>query len=208
MIQKDIYKDFDTDRLSRVLFQLTLSFSYAVDAKDVYTNGHSMRVADYTREIAKHAGMTLQEQKELYMAGLLHDIGKIGIPDSILNKTSKLTDVEFNTIKSHVKIGADILDNITEFPFLAIGARYHHERFDGKGYLLGLSGENIPQYARIICVADAYDAMTSNRSYRVICDQSYVREEFEKGKGKQFDPEYADIMLWMIDQDVNYTMHG
>lgn len=140
------------------------------------------------------------------MMGLLHDVGKIGIPDAIINKTAKLTDEEYAEIKKHPVLGARILENITEFPKLATGARWHHERFDGKGYPDGIAGEDIPKEARIIAVADAYDAMSSRRSYRDVLPQKVVREEMEKGRGEQFDPVYADIMLAMIDEDTDYQM--
>jgi putative two-component system response regulator len=138
---------------------------------------------------------------------MLHDIGKIGIPNEIINKTGKLTDEEYEIIKTHPSIGGDILSNISEIPNIAIGARWHHERYDGKGYPDGLKGKNIPELARIIGVADAYDAMTSKRSYRDVLSQEIVRLEIKKGKGTQFDPVFAEIMLEMIDEDKNYDMH-
>ena len=137
----------------------------------------------------------------------MHDIGKIGIPNEIINKTGKLTDEEYEIIKTHPSIGGDILSNISEIPNIAIGARWHHERYDGKGYPDGLKGKNIPELARIIGVADAYDAMTSKRSYRDVLSQEIVRLEIKKGKGTQFDPVFAEIMLEMIDEDKNYDMH-
>ena len=138
---------------------------------------------------------------------MLHDIGKIGISNEIINKTGKLTDEEYEIIKTHPSIGGDILSNISEIPNIAIGARWHHERYDGKGYPDGLKGKDIPELARIIGVADAYDAMTSKRSYRDVLSQEIVRLEIEKGKGTQFDPVFAEIMLEMIDEDKNYDMH-
>jgi len=140
------------------------------------------------------------------MMGLLHDVGKIGILDTIINKTSRLDDEEFAAIKTHAAVGADILKKIADIPELMIGARWHHERFDGRGYPDGLAGEEIPEVARIIAVADAYDAMTSNRSYRGSMPQEKVRAEIEKGRGTQFDPKFADIMVTMIDEDTNYMM--
>ena len=138
--------------------------------------------------------------------GLLHDIGKIGIPDHIINKTGDLSDEEFNVIKSHTKIGAEILKNITEMPNLYFGARWHHERYDGKGYPDNLKGDEIPLEARIIAVADCYDAMSSKRSYRDILPQMVVREEMEKSKRTQLDPYLVNIMLEMIDSDSMYLM--
>ena len=140
------------------------------------------------------------------MMGLLHDVGKIGIPEAIINKPGKLTDEEFEKIKTHPALGAGILKNITEFPKLAVGARWHHERYDGKGYPDGIAGEDIPTEARIIAVADAYDAMSSRRSYRDVLKQDFIRGEILKGKGTQFDPAFADIMLALIDADADYQM--
>lgn len=178
----------------------------AIDAKDTYTNGHSGRVASYSKEIARRSGLKGKELDNVYMMGLLHDVGKIGIPDAIINKPAKLTDEEFEQIKNHPVMGARILKNIKEMPKLANGARWHHERFSGGGYPDGLSGEDIPEEARIIAVADSYDAMTSRRSYRDPLPQNTVREEIEKGLGSQFDPKYGRIMLEMIDEDAEYTM--
>ena len=141
-----------------------------------------------------------------YMIGLLHDVGKIGIPDTIINKPGKLTDAEYALVRRHPVIGADILSDITEFPEIAYGARWHHERYDGKGYPDGLAGEAIPEIAQIICVADAYDAMASKRSYRSVMPQSQVRSEIEKGRGSLFSPRFADILLEMIDEDREYNM--
>ena len=137
---------------------------------------------------------------------LIHDVGKIGVPDAVINKPGKLTDDEFEKIKNHPVMGARILKTIREMPRLVTGARWHHERYDGRGYPDGLIGTDIPEEARIIAVADAYDAMTSNRSYRKGMDQSKVREQIEKGKGTQFDPQFAEIMLAMIDEDTEYQM--
>ena len=178
----------------------------AIDAKDTYTNGHSGRVANYSREIARRYGASKKYQDDIYMMGLLHDVGKIGIPDTIINKTSKLNDEEYNIIKTHPEIGAKILKKIQEMPKLSVGARWHHERYDGLGYPDGLRGREILEEARIIAVADAYDAMTSRRSYRDVLPQNVVRGEIEKGKGMQFDPVFADIMLQMIDDDTEYKM--
>ena len=186
--------------------QVVKTLASAIDAKDRYTNGHSSRVAKYSKEIALRAGKPIEYQNEIYFVALLHDIGKIGVPDNILNKNSKLTDEEYETIKQHPSIGVEILRNITEMPNIEIGAHYHHERFDGKGYPEGLAGYEIPEIARIIAVADAYDAMSSRRSYRAALPQDVVREEIVNGRGHQFDPGFADIMLKMIDEDVRYEL--
>ncbi len=193
-------------KLERIFMQIVKTLSGAIDAKDTYTNGHSIRVAEYSREIARRAGFQEEAQSDVYMMGLLHDVGKIGIPDAIINKPARLTDEEYSVIRNHPVVGAEILGNITEFPKLSTGAKWHHERYDGRGYPDGISGENIPAEARIIAVADAYDAMSSRRSYRDVLPQAQLREEMEKGVGTQFDPVFAQIMLTMIDEDTDYQM--
>lgn len=194
------------EKLEKISVQIVKCLSGAIDAKDAYTNGHSIRVAEYSRAIAWRAGLPKQIQDDIYMVGLLHDVGKIGISDVIINKTTRLSDEEYDIIKTHPVMGAKILKSITEFPKLVAGARSHHERYDGKGYPDGLAGENIPIEGRIIAVADAYDAMSSKRSYRGVLPQAQVRAEIEKGKGTQFDPLFAEIMLNMIDGDREYQM--
>jgi putative two-component system response regulator len=204
MAQEIEVKAAECESLSR---HVVKALAEAIDAKDKYTNGHSDRVANYSREIAKRYGYSEKAQDDIYMMGLLHDVGKIGVPDAVINKPGKLTDEEFGQIKAHPAIGARILKSVEEMPKLSIGARWHHERYDGKGYPDGLKGEEILEEARIIAVADAYDAMTSHRSYRDILPQEVVRGEIEKGKGTQFDPTFADIMIQMIDEDKDYLMH-
>lgn len=197
----------EQQRKTKELFvQTVTALSDAVDAKDRYTSGHSKRVAEYARMIAARMGKDKEEQDEIYRAGLLHDVGKIRVPAEIINKAGKLTDEEFNIIKLHPVTGYHILSGISGNEYIAAAAKYHHERFDGKGYPNGLSGENIPEVARILSVADAYDAMASNRSYRAALPQEVVRSEIEKGKGTQFDPYVADIMLQMMEEDKEYSM--
>ncbi len=191
----------------QLLFEQTAeALASAIDAKDKYTHGHSNRVADYSRRIAELAGKDEKDCEEIYFAALLHDVGKIGVPDYIINKDGKLTDEEFAAIKQHPVIGKQILASINKSPYLSIGANFHHERYDGKGYPAGLKGDDIPDIARIIAVADSYDAMTSKRSYRDPLSQDKVREEFVKGIGNQFDPQYAKLMLHLIDIDSEYEM--
>lgn len=190
----------------QLFLQTVTALSDAVDAKDRYTSGHSKRVAEYSRMIAKRMGKSKEEQEEIYRAGLLHDVGKIRIPEEIINKPGKLTDEEFNIIKIHPVTGYHILRGISEESIIAIAAKYHHERYDGRGYPNGLEGDKIPEVARILGVADSYDAMASNRSYRDALPQEVVRSEIEKGKGTQFDPCIADIMLQLIDEDKDYRM--
>lgn len=178
----------------------------AIDEKDSYTKGHSSRVAEYSRAIARRANYSEAAQDEIYMMGLLHDVGKIGVSDAVITKPGRLTDEEFEQIKTHPERGSKILQSLEELPKLAFGAKWHHERYDGSGYPDGLKAQDIPEEARIIAVADAYDAMTSNRSYRKTMDQKTVREQIIKGKGSQFDPYFADIMLQMIDEDDEYQL--
>ncbi len=192
--------------LELVFEQTAQALANAIDAKDKYTHGHSMRVAEYSEKIARETGFDEVQCKEVYYAGLLHDVGKIGIPDSIINKEGKLTNEEFDVIKTHPVIGNQILSSISRSPYLSVGAHHHHERYDGKGYPDHLKGEDIPALARIIAVADAYDAMTSKRSYRDPIPQQKVREEFVKGMGTQFDPHYAEVILRLIDMDTKYEM--
>ncbi len=195
-----------TSQNRRLAVQIVKALAGAIDAKDTYTNGHSSRVAEYSMEIAMRAGCGDEYSRRVYMMGLLHDVGKIGIPDAIINKPGKLTDEEYEVIKEHPQKGAKILENILDMPDLSVGATWHHERYDGKGYPDHLVGEEIPKAARIIAVADAYDAMSSRRSYRGVIPQEKIRAEIEKGKGTQFDPVFADIMLQMIDDDKDYNM--
>ena len=193
-----------TEHMSK---QMVNALAKTIDAKDKYTNGHSTRVAEYSVMIAKRMGYEGAKLEQLEFAALLHDIGKIGVPREIINKPTRLTDEEYEIIKTHPGTGANILKEVTEMPDIIIGARWHHERFDGKGYPDKLAGFDIPEIARIIGVADAYDAMTSKRSYRDVLAQEIVRGEVEKGKGTQFDPEIADIMLALMDEDKEYVMH-
>ena len=193
-------------KVEEMNLQVVSALATAIDAKDQYTNGHSTRVAEYARRIAARAGCSVSEQEDIYMMGLLHDVGKIGVPDSVINKPGRLTPEEYELIKKHSVIGCGILESIKERPKLATGARWHHERYDGRGYPDGIAGDAIPEEARIIAVADAYDAMTSRRSYRDVMSQAAVRAEIEKGAGTQFDPRFAAVMLQMIDEDTAYSM--
>jgi len=174
------------------------TFTGFIDAKDPYTNGHSRRVAQYTKLIAEAMGYEEEEVKRIYYVALLHDCGKIGVPDNILGKPEKLTDEEFQIIKSHTVHGSEILSHFKSLPNVNEGARYHHERYDGKGYPEGKAGEDIPLIARMICVADSYDAMNSNRVYRKKLSREDIINEIERNKGTQFDPAIADIFLKII----------
>jgi energy-coupling factor transport system substrate-specific component len=178
--------------------QTILAIANTVDVKDENTSRHSQRVSEYSVMIAKELGKSDEECEILRKTALLHDIGKIGIPDSVLNKPGKLTDEEYEIMKSHVVKGANILKDFTIIDHVWEGALYHHERYDGKGYTSGLKGEEIPLNARIIGIADAFDAMTANRVYRKKLSFEVVLEELKKGKGTQFDPGLVDILLNLI----------
>ena len=175
-----------------------LAIAKTVDAKDENTSQHSQRVSEYSVMIAKELGFDDEECEKLRKTALLHDIGKIGIPDRILNKPARLTDEEYAIMRSHVTRGAEILKDFTLVENVADGVLYHHERYDGSGYMKGLKGEEIPIFGRIIGVADAFDAMTANRVYRKKLDFDYVIHELERCRGTQFDPVIADIMLKLI----------
>lgn len=208
-LQRDLHREVakKTAELESLSLHVVHTLAKTIDAKDAYTNGHSERVGKYSREIARRYGYDEDGQEEIYIMGLLHDVGKIGVPDTIINKKGRLTDEEYEKIKEHPLMGAEILKTVSEMPKLVTGARWHHERYDGRGYPDGLKAEEIPEEARIIAVADAYDAMTSHRSYRALMPQDNVKSEIEKGMGTQFDERFARIMLEMIAEDTEYTMH-
>ena len=180
--------------------QTIIAIAKAVDAKDERTSQHSQRVSEYSVMIARELGFTPAECENLRKAALMHDIGKIGIPDRILNKPARLTDEEYAIMKSHASRGAEILKDFTLIDHVVDGALHHHERYDGRGYPSGLKGEEIPLYGRIIGVADAFDAMTANRVYRKQMDFDYVLGEMHRGRGTQFDPQIVDILLRLIDE--------
>ena len=169
-----------------------------VEVKDVYTRGHSDRVSEYSLLIVKKLNLPPEQMKTLKIGALFHDIGKIGIPDAILLKTDKLTDDEYSEIKNHPAIGAHILSNASIFADIIPIVKHHHERYDGKGYPARLAGEDIPYLARIVAVADTFDAMTSRRSYRQALDFDYTMNEIERCKGTQFDPAIADVFLEIL----------
>ena len=209
-LQNQLY--FEVEQKTRenkdLFLQVVSSLAAAIDTKDEYTKGHSSRVAEYARLIAKRSGFTEARQDEIYMLGLLHDVGKIGIPVGLLNKPGVLTDEEFAQIKKHSAMGASILKNIANNPKFEQCAMYHHERYDGSGYPSGLKGTEIPEEARIIAVADAYDAMSSDRSYRSHLTQDEIKNELELGMGTQFDPKFAGVMLAIVEEDTKYTYRG
>jgi hypothetical protein len=180
----------------RIILQSMNTFISFIDAKDPYTRGHSRRVAMYAAEIAKRMGLSEDEVQNIYYCGLLHDAGKISVPDAVLNKPGKLTDEERKTIQSHTIAGGKMLKQLSSIKGIRETALYHHERYDGTGYPEGLKGDKIPLYARIVGVADSYDAMSSNRVYRRHLSKDEIIEEIQQGSGTQFDP---DILKYMVD---------
>ncbi len=189
------------ERDNAIISESIETFTGFIDAKDPYTNGHSKRVATYPRRIAKEMGYEGEELDRIFYVALLHDCGKIGVPDSILGQPGTLTEEEFELTKSHTVRGGEILSRFTSIENVGEGARYHHERYDGTGYPEGRSGEDIPLIGRMICVADSYDAMNTDRVYRKKLSKERIIEELETNKGKQFDPKIADIMLRLIRED-------
>ena len=178
-----------------LMMGLMHSLTSAVDAKDPYTCGHSERVALLSRHLAHEAGLSDTEVEQVYMAGLLHDVGKIGVPESVLQKAGKLTAEEFDAMKKHPEIGARILQDVRQIKQIVPGVLHHHERFDGKGYPMGLSGQDIPLMGRIICLADGFDAMTSNRTYRRALPTEVALAEIRRCSGTHFDPALAEAFL-------------
>jgi len=195
---KDIIQE-KTMQIEQLSFEIIATVASMIEAKDSYIKGHSVRVAEYSALLAEALGWNEKEIQNLKYAGLLHDIGKVGIPDNVLNKPGKLTEIEFNIIKSHTTIGGDILKEIETIDGVDYGAMFHHERYDGNGYPNELSGEEIPLISRIICIADAYDAMNSKRVYRDRLAPEIVRRELINGKGAQFDPELVDVFVELLD---------
>lgn len=207
-LASDTLKRFKAEEVKRQEMTINTmeTIASAIDAKDEYTGGHSYRVSEYAFLMASYMARELslvpRDIMRIRYIGLLHDIGKIAIAENILNKAGKLTDEEFALMKKHTIIGYELLRGMDDVPWLLDGINYHHERFDGKGYPEGLAGNDIPLVARILGVADAYDAMTSNRIYRQRLSDSEVRNEIERCAGTQFDPEIAKAVVKMIDEGV------
>src|SRR6185369_5026406 len=178
-----------------LMMGLLHALTSAVDAKDAYTCGHSERVALLSRRLAKEIRLPDSQVERIYMAGLLHDVGKIGVPEAVLQKTGKLTPEEFDQMKRHPQIGARILQDIKQMREIIPGVLHHHERYDGKGYPSGLAGEKIPLMGRVICLADCFDAMTSNRTYRKALPLEVALTEIRRCSGTQFDPTLTDAFL-------------
>ena len=187
------------EKLEKAYLDSIETLRYTVEAKDPYTRGHSDRVAEYSVLIGEKLGLSEEDLRTLRIGGLFHDIGKIGIPDSILLKESKLTDDEYSQIKNHPTIGAHILQNATIFQDILPIVKHHHERYDGNGYPSRLKGEEIPYFARIAAVADTFDAMTSKRTYRNAIPLEEVKEEIKRCEGTQFDPNIAETFLEILN---------
>jgi putative nucleotidyltransferase with HDIG domain len=190
--------------LEKTHFETIMAFSEALEARDQYTAGHSRRVMEYSKGIGQRMKLDKTDIEDLKRSALLHDIGKIGIPDIVLNKKTKLTDEEYTTIKSHPATGAAILKYIRAFKDLVPAVYHHHERFDGEGYPEGVKGTAIPLHARIIAIADTFDAMTSSRSYRNALSFRSALSELERNKGVQFDPDIADIFIEILQESPFY----
>jgi len=189
-----------TKKLEELNIEVVRLLAHSIDAKDRYTKGHSFRVSRYSVALAKELGWSESEQSLIRREALLHDIGKIGIPDSVLNKPGKLTEEEFSVIKSHAALGGDILKESSELYGASKAARHHHERYDGTGYPDKLAGENIPHHARVISVADAYDAMHSDRVYRKGLSNDFIIKELKNGRGTQFDPVILDKFIDLFER--------
>lgn len=192
----------------QIITQSIQTFVNFIDAKDPYTKGHSSRVARYSKEIAKRMKFSNEECQTIYYIALMHDVGKIAIPDSILNKDGALNSEEKEIVKQHTTKGGEMLQSFTSIEGIMDGALYHHERYDGNGYPSGLSGKDIPLYARIICIADSYDTMSSNRCYRSHLKEDVILNELTGNSGTQFDPEIVKYMIDMIHDGFVYTINS
>ena len=194
------------DHDNQIIEQTMKTFSNFIDNKDTYTQGHSTRVAAYVREMAKRMGLDEQTQLNMYYAGLMHDIGKLTIADDVLNKTSRLSTEEWTLIQQHTTNGAMLLKNFTILPEINDAVLYHHERYDGTGYMNRMSGKNIPLVARMVGIADAYDAMNTNRCYRLKFSEERIISELERCRGKQFDPDIVPYLISMIKDGTVYRL--
>ncbi len=189
-------------KIQKLSIEIVETLAQAIDEKDKYTNGHSKRVSEYSVLVANELAWTPERIENLRVAALLHDVGKIGIPDDVLQKPSCLTDTEFEVIKTHTLKGGSILQNVSSLPIAASVAKHHHERYDGKGYPDHIAGNEISEYARIVSIADAYDAMNSKRVYRDGLPRELIRQRLFEGRGTQFDPDYLDVFLTLFDLEI------
>jgi len=186
--------------LSELFYKTIKSIAYALDAKDTYTHGHSMRVTLYSLLLAKKLNLSEDLMEEIETTGLLHDIGRIAIPEKILLKPGKLTDEEYEIIKTHPELGERLVHSINKLKLVSNWLKSHHERYDGKGYPEGLVGEEIPVSARIIALADTYDAMTTDRAYRKRLSHETAIQEIKDCSGTQFDPKLAELFITIADE--------
>lgn len=187
------------EKIEQMSFQTIQTLAYAIDAKDPYTKAHSTRVSAYSVKIAEALGWDEERVSNLRYAALLHDIGKIGVPDSILNNPKRLPEVEYEIIKSHTTMGEEILKGRSSIPVAADVALSHHERYDGTGYPNGIKGKEISEEARIVAIADAFDAMNSDRIYRKAYEKTFISQELIREKGRQFDPHFVDVFIRLWD---------
>ncbi len=198
------HKSKQAEKRQKELMDITVqsieAIAKTIDAKDEYTNGHSLRVGIYSKLIAQEMGMSPDDVTNIYYIALLHDIGKIGVSNNVLNKPGRLTDAEFAEMKSHTTRGAVILEGITTIPDIVAGAKNHHEKYDGSGYPEKLKGEDIPFVARIICCADCFDAMATARVYKPAYPLEKILSEFKRCSGTQFDPQIASVVVRMIEE--------
>jgi len=199
--------EMQREKDKQTIAQAMEAFAHLVDAKDQYTQEHSLRVALYSEEIAKRSGMSEEEATQIRYIALVHDCGKIGVPDAVLNKRGPLNGGEREIINSHTVLGGNVLQHFTAIDGIREGALYHHERYDGNGYPSGLKGKKIPLCARIIGIADSYDAMSSDRCYRKHLDKEQILKELNENSGKQFDPDLVKYMLDMIEDGFTYQIH-
>lgn len=188
-------------KLEVLSVEIIQTLATAIDAKDIYTKGHSSRVAEYAGILARRMGWDEARIEMLRYKALLHDVGKIGIPDRVLNKNGRLSEEEFSVIKSHTTIGAEILSGVSSLENMYEVAKYHHERYDGNGYPEGKSCKDIPEEARLVGIADSYDAMSSDRVYRKALNKEVIRDELIKGRGTQFDPDMLDVFLELFENE-------
>lgn len=193
-----------TKEVECLTIQTITSFANSIDAKDSYTKYHSQHVAKYAERMARKLGWEKQEIRNLYYSALLHDIGKIGVPDFVLKKPSRLTEEEFDIIKKHPGVGGEILSEVTVVPYLSVGASTHHERYDGSGYPRGLKGKEIPLVGRIVGIVDAVDAILSTRAYRDGNDIAYAISELQRCSGTQFDPELVPLMVEILEEGIDF----
>ena len=199
--------EIQREKDKQIIAQAMEAFAHLVDAKDQYTQEHSLRVALYSEEIARRSGMSEEDATQIRYIALVHDCGKIGVPDVVLNKNGSLNGGEREIVNSHTVLGGNVLQNFTAIEGIREGALHHHERYDGMGYPKGLKGKKIPLCARIICIADAYDAMSSDRCYRKHLDKEQILEELKENSGKQFDPDLVRHMVDMIEDGFTYNIH-